>query len=63
MSLGLINKGKNGTESLPASKIIMQTDMIREKKLKVTNEITSTWWSITKVLSWMLFHAYAEYKN
>ena len=41
VKLGLINKEKWHTDLRRYIEIIMQTDMIREKKLKVTNEITN----------------------
>lgn len=41
IKLGLINKEKWHTDLRRYIEIIMQTDMIREKKLKVTNEITN----------------------
>ena len=41
VKLGLINKEKWLTDLRRYIEIIMQTDMIREKKLKVTNEITN----------------------
>ncbi len=39
--MGLINKDKLYNNLRLHIEIIMQTDMIREKKLKVTNEITN----------------------
>jgi len=41
VKLGLINKEKWHVDLRRYIEIIMQTDMIREKKLKVTNEITN----------------------
>ena len=41
VKLGLINKEKWHNDLRRYIEIIMQTDMIREKKLKVTNEITN----------------------
>ncbi|HHG7593126.1 TPA: phosphoenolpyruvate carboxylase [Streptococcus pneumoniae] len=41
VKLGLINKDKWYNDLRRYIEIIMQTDMIREKKLKVTNEITN----------------------
>ncbi len=41
VKLGLINKDKWHNDLRRYIEIIMQTDMIREKKLKVTNEITN----------------------
>ena len=41
VKLGLINKEKWNMDLRRYIEIIMQTDMIREKKLKVTNEITN----------------------
>ncbi|CZD70550.1 phosphoenolpyruvate carboxylase [Streptococcus pneumoniae] len=41
VKLGLINKNKWYNDLRRYIEIIMQTDMIREKKLKVTNEITN----------------------
>ncbi|WP_074415270.1 phosphoenolpyruvate carboxylase [Streptococcus suis] len=41
VKLGLLNKNKWEDELRCYIEIIMQTDMIREKKLKVTNEITN----------------------
>ena len=41
VKLGLINKEKWHADLRRYIEIIMQTDMIREKKLKVTNEITN----------------------
>ncbi|HGK0838572.1 TPA: phosphoenolpyruvate carboxylase [Streptococcus pneumoniae] len=61
--LGLINKDKWHNDLRRYIEIIMQTDMIREKKLKVTNEITNAMEYYNSSFLKAVPHLTTEYKR
>ncbi|CEY01506.1 phosphoenolpyruvate carboxylase [Streptococcus pneumoniae] len=61
--LGLINKDKWYNDLRRYIEIIMQTDMIREKKLKVTNEITNAMEYYNSSFLKAVPHLTTEYKR
>lgn len=63
VKLGLINKEKWHNDLRRYIEIIMQTDMIREKKLKVTNEITNVMEYYNSSFLKAVPHLTAEYKR
>ncbi|HGL8165794.1 TPA: phosphoenolpyruvate carboxylase [Streptococcus pneumoniae] len=63
VKLGLINKDKWYNDLRRYIKIIMQTDMIREKKLKVTNEITNAMEYYNSSFLKAVPHLTTEYKR
>ena len=63
VKLGLINKEKWHNDLRRYIEIIMQTDMIREKKLKVTNEITNVMEYYHSSFLKAVPHLTAEYKR
>ncbi|WP_172934767.1 phosphoenolpyruvate carboxylase [Streptococcus sp. 2106] len=63
VKLGLINKEKWHNDLRRYIEIIMQTDMIREKKLKVTNEITNAMEYYNSSFLKALPHLTTEYKR
>lgn len=63
VKLGLINKDKWYNDLRRYIEIIMQTDMIREKKLKVTNEITNTMEYYNSSFLKAVPHLTTEYKR
>ena len=63
VKLGLINKEKWHNDLRRYIEIIMQTDMIREKKLKVTNEITNVMEYYHSSFLKAIPHLTAEYKR
>lgn len=63
VKLGLINKDKWYKDLRRYIEIIMQTDMIREKKLKVTNEITNVMEYYQSSFLQAVPHLTAEYKR
>ncbi|HHK2109983.1 TPA: phosphoenolpyruvate carboxylase [Streptococcus pneumoniae] len=63
VKLGLINKDKWYNDLRRYIEIIMQTDMIREKKLKVTNEITNAMEYYNSSFLKAVPHLTAEYKR
>lgn len=63
VKLGLINKDKWHNDLRRYIEIIMQTDMIREKKLKVTNEITNAMEYYNSSFLKAVPHLTTEYKR
>ncbi|EJG84780.1 phosphoenolpyruvate carboxylase family protein [Streptococcus pneumoniae SPAR55] len=63
VKLGLINKDKWYNDLRRYIEIIMQTDMIREKKLKVTNEITNAMEYYNSSFLKAVPHLTTEYKR
>lgn len=63
VKLGLINKNKWYNDLRRYIEIIMQTDMIREKKLKVTNEITNAMEYYNSSFLKAVPHLTTEYKR
>ncbi|HGJ3118191.1 TPA: phosphoenolpyruvate carboxylase [Streptococcus pneumoniae] len=63
VKLGLINKDKWHNDLRRYIEIIMQTDMIREKKLKVTNEITNAMEYYNSSFLEAVPHLTTEYKR
>ncbi|CEV96491.1 phosphoenolpyruvate carboxylase [Streptococcus pneumoniae] len=63
VKLGLINKDKWYNDLRRYIEIIMQTDMIREKKLKVTNEITNAMEYYNSSFLKAIPHLTTEYKR
>ena len=63
VKLGLINKEKWHNDLRRYIEIIMQTDMIREKKLKVTNEITNAMEYYNSSFLKAVPHLTTEYKR
>lgn len=63
VKLGLINKDKWYNDLRRYIEIIMQTDMIREKKLKVTNEITNAMEYYNSSFLKSVPHLTTEYKR
>lgn len=63
VKLGLINKDKWYNDLRRYIEIIMQTDMIREKKLKVTNEITNAMEYYNSSFLKTVPHLTTEYKR
>ncbi|VKU86306.1 phosphoenolpyruvate carboxylase [Streptococcus pneumoniae] len=63
VKLGLINKDKRYNDLRRYIEIIMQTDMIREKKLKVTNEITNAMEYYNSSFLKAVPHLTTEYKR
>ncbi|VSC29197.1 phosphoenolpyruvate carboxylase [Streptococcus pneumoniae] len=63
VKLGLINKDKWYNDLRRYIEIIMQTDMIREKKLKVTNEITNAMEYYNNSFLKAVPHLTTEYKR
>lgn len=63
VQLGLINKDKWYNDLRRYIEIIMQTDMIREKKLKVTNEITNAMEYYNSSFLKAVPHLTTEYKR
>ncbi|CCP32689.1 phosphoenolpyruvate carboxylase [Streptococcus pneumoniae] len=63
VKLGLINKDKWHNNLRRYIEIIMQTDMIREKKLKVTNEITNAMEYYNSSFLKAVPHLTTEYKR
>lgn len=63
VKLGLINKDKWYNDLRRCIEIIMQTDMIREKKLKVTNEITNAMEYYNSSFLKAVPHLTTEYKR
>ncbi|HGR6745403.1 TPA: phosphoenolpyruvate carboxylase [Streptococcus pneumoniae] len=63
VKLGLINKDKWYNDLRRYIEIIMQTDMIREKKLKVTNEITNAMEYYNRSFLKAVPHLTTEYKR
>ncbi|HEV5383554.1 TPA: phosphoenolpyruvate carboxylase [Streptococcus pneumoniae] len=63
VKLGLINKDKWYNDLRRYIEIIMQTDMIREKKLKVTNEITDAMEYYNSSFLKAVPHLTTEYKR
>lgn len=63
IKLGLINKDKWYNDLRRYIEIIMQTDMIREKKLKVTNEITNAMEYYNSSFLKAVPHLTTEYKR
>ncbi|HEU6903161.1 TPA: phosphoenolpyruvate carboxylase [Streptococcus pneumoniae] len=63
VKLGLINKDKWYNDLRRYIEIIMQTDMIREKKLKVTNEITNVMEYYNSSFLKAVPHLTTEYKR
>ncbi|MDG8961002.1 phosphoenolpyruvate carboxylase [Streptococcus pneumoniae] len=63
VKLGLINKDKWHDDLRRYIEIIMQTDMIREKKLKVTNEITNAMEYYNSSFLKAVPHLTTEYKR
>ncbi|VNT36965.1 phosphoenolpyruvate carboxylase [Streptococcus pneumoniae] len=63
VKLGLINKDKWYNDLRRYIEIIMQTDMIREKKLKVTNEITNAMEYYNSSFLKAVPHLTTEYKH
>ncbi|HEW9111483.1 TPA: phosphoenolpyruvate carboxylase [Streptococcus pneumoniae] len=63
VELGLINKDKWHNDLRRYIEIIMQTDMIREKKLKVTNEITNAMEYYNSSFLKAVPHLTTEYKR
>ncbi|CKI72107.1 phosphoenolpyruvate carboxylase [Streptococcus pneumoniae] len=63
VKLGLINKDKWHNDLRRYIEIIMQTDMIREKKLKVTNEITNAMEYYNSSFLKAIPHLTTEYKR
>ncbi|MDV8202181.1 phosphoenolpyruvate carboxylase [Streptococcus pneumoniae] len=63
VKLGLINKNKWYNDLRRYIEIIMQTDMIREKKLKVTNEITNAMEYYNSSFLKAVLHLTTEYKR
>ncbi|HEU6559803.1 TPA: phosphoenolpyruvate carboxylase [Streptococcus pneumoniae] len=63
VKLGLINKDKWYNDLRRYVEIIMQTDMIREKKLKVTNEITNAMEYYNSSFLKAVPHLTTEYKR
>ncbi|HGJ3401089.1 TPA: phosphoenolpyruvate carboxylase [Streptococcus pneumoniae] len=63
VKLGLINKDKWHNDLRRYIEIIMQTDMIREKKLKVTNEITNAMEYYSSSFLKAVPHLTTEYKR
>ncbi|VJF25493.1 phosphoenolpyruvate carboxylase [Streptococcus pneumoniae] len=63
VKLGLINKDKWYNDLHRYIEIIMQTDMIREKKLKVTNEITNAMEYYNSSFLKAVPHLTTEYKR
>ncbi|VQU59385.1 phosphoenolpyruvate carboxylase [Streptococcus pneumoniae] len=63
VKLGLINKDKWYNDLRRYIEIIMQTDMIREKKLKVTNEITNAMEYYNSSFLKAVPHLTTEYKS
>lgn len=63
VKLGLINKDKWYNDLSRYIEIIMQTDMIREKKLKVTNEITNAMEYYNSSFLKAVPHLTTEYKR
>ncbi|MDG8968568.1 phosphoenolpyruvate carboxylase [Streptococcus pneumoniae] len=63
VKLGLINKDKWHKDLRRYIEIIMQTDMIREKKLKVTNEITNAMEYYNSSFLKAVPHLTTEYKR
>lgn len=63
VKLGLINKDKWYNDLCRYIEIIMQTDMIREKKLKVTNEITNAMEYYNSSFLKAVPHLTTEYKR
>ncbi|HEW2117306.1 TPA: phosphoenolpyruvate carboxylase [Streptococcus pneumoniae] len=63
VKLGLINKDKWYNDLRRYIEIIMQTDMIREKKLKVTNEITNAMEYYNSSFLKAVPHLKTEYKR
>ncbi|HFH2083896.1 TPA: phosphoenolpyruvate carboxylase [Streptococcus pneumoniae] len=63
VKLGLINKDKWYNDLRRYIEIIMQTDMIREKKLKVTNEITNAMEYYNSSFLKVVPHLTTEYKR
>ncbi|HHG8380073.1 TPA: phosphoenolpyruvate carboxylase [Streptococcus pneumoniae] len=63
VKLGLINKDKWYNDLRRYTEIIMQTDMIREKKLKVTNEITNAMEYYNSSFLKAVPHLTTEYKR
>lgn len=63
VKLGLINKDKWHNDLRRYIEIIMQTDMIREKKLKVTNEITNAMEYYNSSFLKAVSHLTTEYKR
>ncbi|HGR8608481.1 TPA: phosphoenolpyruvate carboxylase [Streptococcus pneumoniae] len=63
VKLGLINKDKWYNDLRRYIEIIMQTDMIREKKLKVTNEITNAMEYYNSSFLKAVSHLTTEYKR
>ncbi|HEU5651436.1 phosphoenolpyruvate carboxylase [Streptococcus pneumoniae] len=63
VKLGLINKDKWYNDLRRYIEIIMQTDMIREKKLKVTNEVTNAMEYYNSSFLKAVPHLTTEYKR
>ncbi|CMV51914.1 phosphoenolpyruvate carboxylase [Streptococcus pneumoniae] len=63
VKLGLVNKDKWYNDLRRYIEIIMQTDMIREKKLKVTNEITNAMEYYNSSFLKAVPHLTTEYKR